>query len=43
MYNKGVIELKINEKVITKGEDPELIFKNNRKENEKPQQKQRKQ
>jgi len=43
MYNKGVIELKINENVITKGEDPELIFKNNRKENEKLQQKQRKQ
>jgi len=42
MHNKGVIELKINENVITKAEDPELIFKS-KVENEKLQKKQHKQ
>tara|TARA_B100001113_G_scaffold262031_1_gene216960 strand:- start:342 stop:1607 length:1266 start_codon:yes stop_codon:yes gene_type:complete len=42
MSNKGVIELKIDENVITKSADPTLIFKDS-KDNEKLQKKQHKQ
>ena len=42
MSNKGVIELKIDENVITNSADPTLIFKDS-KDNEKLQKKQHKQ